>query len=143
MARRDPQEKKRISYAKDRRNAYAENDKSSRNAIRLNKRFPHRANRHRVQQVLRDAVGAAAADTADDVEERLGRRRPKSWRKHPDLPLGDWVESRLQRRLEIDADSPADERRLARVRQRRRRRAKFRTLRKAEIATKGTVERYW
>ena len=75
MARRDPRDKKRISYANNRRNAYAENDKSSRNAVRLNKRFPHRADRHRVQRILRDAVGAPADGAADEVEERLGRRR--------------------------------------------------------------------
>ncbi|GAA4153496.1 hypothetical protein [Actinomadura keratinilytica] len=143
MARRDPRDKKRISYANNRRNAYAENDKSSRNAVRLNKRFPHRADRHRVQWILRDAVGAPADGAADEVEERLGRRRPKSWRKHPDLPLGDWAEIRLERRLELEPGSPANERRLARVRQSRRRRAGLRTLRTAEIATKGTVERNW
>ncbi|MGH3242413.1 MAG: hypothetical protein ACRDNL_18700 [Spirillospora sp.] len=153
MARRSPQEKKRISYAKDRRNAYAENDKSSRNAVRLRKRFPNRANRHRVQQILLDATGSPDRDTADEVNDRLARRRPKKWRKEPGLPLGDWVESRLQRRLRLeenndndndnDGDGSANERRLARVRDRRRRRAKLRTLKKAHVATKGTVERRW
>ncbi|GLZ13200.1 hypothetical protein Acsp04_34350 [Actinomadura sp. NBRC 104425] len=116
---------------------------NSGNAVRLNKRFPHSANRHRVQQVLRGAVGAPADGAADEVDERLGRRRPKRRRKHPDLPLGDWVEIRLERRLEVEPDSPADERRLARVRERRRGRAELRTLRTAETATKGTVERNW
>lgn len=143
MTPRSPQEKKRISYAKDRRNAYAENDKTSRKAVRLNKRFPHRANRHCVHQLLQTATGSAGTDTAHEAEERLARRRPKSWRKHPDLPLGDWVESRLQRRLRLDCDSPANEQRLARVQRRRRRRAKLRSLRTAEVATKGTVERHW
>ena len=36
--RSSPQEKKRLSYAKDRRNDYGENDKSSRKNIRRNKR---------------------------------------------------------------------------------------------------------
>ncbi|WUI00861.1 hypothetical protein OHR68_03315 [Spirillospora sp. NBC_00431] len=157
MARRSPQEKKRISYAKDSRNAFAENDKSSRNAVRLNKRFPNRANRHRVQQILLDATGSPDHETANDVDERLARKRPKKWRKEPGLPLGDWVESRLQRRVRLDdngkdettgegegdGESRANERRLARVQQRRRRRAKLRTLKKAHVATKGIVERRW
>ena len=42
MARRSPQEKKTLSYAKDRRNDYGENDKSSRKSIRRNKRVPNR-----------------------------------------------------------------------------------------------------
>lgn len=33
MKRRSPQEKKRLSYAKDRRNDYGENDKSSRKNV--------------------------------------------------------------------------------------------------------------
>lgn len=141
--RRSPQEKKQISYAKDRRNAYAENDKTSRKAVRLNKRFPNRANRHRLQQILHGVTGAPDTDAAYGVDERLARQRPKTWRKEPGLPLGDWVESRLQRRLRLDAESLANERRLARVQDRRRRRAKLRTLNEANVATKGTVERYW
>ncbi|UGT42762.1 hypothetical protein LTV02_04940 [Nocardia yamanashiensis] len=43
VRRKSPQEKKSLSYAKDRRNDYGENDKSSRRNIRRNKRFPHRA----------------------------------------------------------------------------------------------------
>jgi hypothetical protein len=142
VARRGPQDEKKISYAKDRRNAYAENDKSSRNAVRLNKRFPHRANRHHIQQILQDATGRPDTNTAHKAEERLARRRPKSWKKHPGLPLGDWVESRLQRRLQLDGDSPANEQRLARVQQKRRR-TKLRSLKTAAVATKGTVERHW
>ncbi|QKW39373.1 hypothetical protein HUT06_39510 [Actinomadura sp. NAK00032] len=142
MKSRSPQEKKQLSYAKDRRNAYAENDKSSRNAVRLNKRFPNRANRHRLHQILQDAAGSPDMGKAVEVEERLLRRRPKAWRKEPGLPLGDWVESRLQRRLRLEDDARADERRLARVR-RRGRRVKLRTLLKAHVATEGIVERRW
>ena len=43
MARKSPQEKKALSYAKDRRNNYGENDKSSRRNIRRNKQTPERA----------------------------------------------------------------------------------------------------
>ncbi|GAA1896275.1 hypothetical protein [Actinomadura bangladeshensis] len=143
MRSRDPGEKKRLSYAKDRRNAYAENDKSSRNAVRLNKRFPNRANRHRLQRILRDATGSPDAGRAGEVEERLARRRPKTWRKEPGLPLGDWVESRLQRRLRREGGGSVDEQRLARVERRRSHRAKLRSLTRAQVATEGTVERRW
>ncbi|MEU8804329.1 hypothetical protein [Spirillospora sp. NPDC048819] len=143
MRSRSPQEKKQLSYAKDRRNAYAENDKSSRNAVRLNKRFPNRANRHRLNQLLQEAAGRPDIVKAVEVEERLTRRRPKMWRKEPDLALGDWVESRLQRRIRLEDDGRADEQRPARVRRRRSRRAKLRTLPTARVATKGTVERSW
>jgi hypothetical protein len=41
--RRSPQEKKALSYAKDRRNDYGENDKSSRKNIPPNQTGPERA----------------------------------------------------------------------------------------------------
>ena len=47
-----PQEKKRLSYAKDCRNVYGESDKGSRISIKRNKTFPNRAYRHRVTQAL-------------------------------------------------------------------------------------------
>jgi hypothetical protein len=75
--RRSPQEKKALSYAKDRRNAYGENDKSSRRNIPLRKRLVNRANRHAAQQQLREASGAAEAERAESVEERLRDTRPK------------------------------------------------------------------
>ncbi|MFI6515309.1 hypothetical protein ACIBF1_07080 [Spirillospora sp. NPDC050679] len=143
MARRSPQEKKLLSYAKDRRNGYAENDKTSRKAVRLHKRLPNRANRHRLHQSLQAATGSPDDDAAYEAEERLARRRPKKWRKDPDMPLGDWVESRLQRRLQLQEGSPANERRLAQVQKRRQRRTKYRTLRTASLATKGDIERRW
>lgn len=115
----------------------------SRNAVRLNKRFPNRANRHRLQRILRDATGTLDTDRAGEAEERLARRRPKTWRKEPGLPLGDWVESRLQRRLRQQGDGSADEQRLAKVERRRSRRARLRSLTRAQVATKGTVERHW
>ncbi|MFD0527546.1 hypothetical protein ACFQ1I_10530 [Kitasatospora arboriphila] len=45
MVRRTPREKKRLSYLKDRRNAFGENDKSSRTSIRRRKRAVNSANR--------------------------------------------------------------------------------------------------
>jgi hypothetical protein len=86
--RRSPRAKKALSYAKDRRNAYGENDKSSRKNIPLRKRLVNRANRHAAQQQLREASGLADAECAERVEVRLRGTRPKVWRKRPDLPLG-------------------------------------------------------
>ncbi|WP_194828528.1 hypothetical protein [Nocardia sp. XZ_19_231] len=47
VRRRSPQEKKSLSYAKDRRNGYGENDKSSRKNIPRNKRIRNRVDRRR------------------------------------------------------------------------------------------------
>lgn len=119
MVRLTPQEKKRLSYAKDRRNNYGENDKSSRKNIRRNKRAPHRANRHHAHQVLGEAAGALAVDAADTAEQRLLAKRPKSWKKWPDMPLGDFVVGGLQRRLRLGIDDAASvAARIGRIRQR-------------------------
>jgi hypothetical protein len=85
--RRSPQEKKALSYARDRRNMYGENDKSSRKNIPLRKRMVNKANRNAVQQQLRQAVGVTAVERAERAEERVRGARRKTWRKHPDLSL--------------------------------------------------------
>ncbi|MGW6062973.1 hypothetical protein [Streptomyces sp. NPDC055189] len=110
MRRKSPQEKKRLSYRKDRRNAYGENDKSSRKSIRRNKRASNSANRRLEHLALtqggrsRDTADADAG--ADAIEQRLARRRPKSWKKFPDAPLGQVVAKALERRARIPSQRP-------------------------------------
>ncbi|GII26465.1 hypothetical protein [Planosporangium mesophilum] len=94
MRLRSPQEKKALSYARDCRNVYGENDKSSRTSIRRRKRLPHRANRRHDRQTLTGCVGVPAPGLAEAVEVRLRGRRRASWRKCPDLPLGLVVKAR-------------------------------------------------
>ena len=65
--RRSPQEKKRLSYTKDRRNNYGENDKSSRTSIAHHKRRRHRTERHHAHQQLSTALGPVD----ELVEERV------------------------------------------------------------------------
>lgn len=113
-ARRSPQEDKQLSYAKDRRNNYGENDKSSRTSIWLRKRLVNRANRHHDRQVLSSVAGI---DDADDVEQKVFAKRRKRWRKCPDLALGVHVESALMAR---QAHTPGQERIEASLRRLRR-----------------------
>jgi hypothetical protein len=87
--RRSPQEKKALSYAKDRRSIYGENDKSSRKNIPLRKRLVNKANRHAMQQQLHQAEGLVDLDRVDLAE--VSRARPKVWRKRPDVPLGEYL----------------------------------------------------
>ncbi|MBB5850821.1 tyrosine-type recombinase/integrase [Amycolatopsis umgeniensis] len=94
MGRKSPQEKKRLSYAKDRRNRYGVNDKSSRKNIPRHKRRVNRANRHREQQVL---GGVVNVESAADAEESLLRVRPQRWQKWPDATLGATVGWKLTR----------------------------------------------
>lgn len=89
--RRSPQEKKLLSYRRDRRNAYGGNAKSSRRNIPLSKRLPHRANRNAVQRILRAAAGRVDVDGPDPAgpaaahPASIGARRPAiAW---PGSPL--------------------------------------------------------
>jgi hypothetical protein len=87
--RRTPQDEKRLSYAKDCRNTYGQNDKASRRAIPRAKALGHRANR-RV---------ARAALSGPDAEAALGLLRSRStWRKAPDTPLGQVIRRTLEAR---------------------------------------------
>lgn len=125
MERKSPQQKKLLSYLKDGRNGYGENDKSSRRNIRRNKRAVNSANRRREHLALAAFAGADSADAADSAEaadepgsdtidRALHRHRPKRWRKSPDLPLGQEVIGILERR--VDKGTDAEERARARIR---------------------------
>ena len=68
MTKKTPQEKKRLSYERDRRNAYGENDKGSRKSIPLRKRNVVRAYRKLTKQRLaKNELGLdlERAETAD------------------------------------------------------------------------------
>ncbi|MDX8352356.1 hypothetical protein [Cognatiyoonia sp. IB215182] len=80
-----PQEKKAFSYAKDRRNCYGENDKSSRKNIPLSKAKAVRAVRRA------DKVKLQAAPFSDEV---FGERIKPRWRKSPDRALGAMLDYR-------------------------------------------------
>ena len=88
--RRSPQEKKALSYARDRRNAYGENDKASRKAIPARKAKAHRKERRAAASALQGAQEAAVLEARLDAF--LGSRSRKDvWRKKPDRPLGEHV----------------------------------------------------
>jgi hypothetical protein len=107
--RRSPQDDKALSYAKDRRNNYGENHKSSLRNIALRKRLRLRAERHRVRQALGTARGRPNAARNQQVDEQSNlRSNPKAatFRKQPDRPLGDDVIARLQRRADEGIANP-------------------------------------
>jgi hypothetical protein len=92
--RRSPQEKKRLSYERDRRNVYGENDKSSRKNIPRSKARTHRAHRANI----RNAIASSDPVSPDALEARVRSIRRKSWLKLPDEPLGDVVRDKLAKR---------------------------------------------
>lgn len=100
-----PQEKKRLSLKRDRRNWFGENDKASRKAIRRNKARVNRVNRHAAATELTRALGAPDLDAADTVEATVRGRRPVQWRKQADLPLGEVIEERRSFRAAHSPDA--------------------------------------
>jgi len=71
LARKSPQEKKRLSLRKDRRNTYGENSKASRKAIPRHKKAQRRAARRIEKQVL-SAGSHPEIDLGDAVNVRMG-----------------------------------------------------------------------
>lgn len=84
---RSPQEKKRLSYAKDRRNTYGENSKSSRTSIRFRKQWVNGTYRSSVH----DALASPERDP-DDIADAVNAVRRKEWKKWADQPLGEVLE---------------------------------------------------
>jgi hypothetical protein len=96
--RKTPQEKKRLSYEKDRRNTYGESPHGARLSIPQRKAYRNRANRHRQELALRQPPARFDEDSADRIEADVFHYAPKFWHKHPDRPLLTVVEMRLERR---------------------------------------------
>jgi len=94
-----PQEKKRLSYAKDRRNTYGENSKASRKGIPLSKAKSIRADRHAQETLLATATIASSPDELSDVELQVRTVGPRQWKKSPDKPLGEVLARRRQRKI--------------------------------------------
>jgi hypothetical protein len=91
-----PQQKKRESYGKDRRNAYGENSKSSRKNIPRSKRAVAAANRIQASQALRQPV--SGSDSLESVQNAVESKRPKRWRKSPDVSLKEHLERQKKHR---------------------------------------------
>ncbi|MCR6486129.1 hypothetical protein M8542_25190 [Amycolatopsis sp. OK19-0408] len=98
MRRKTPQEKKRLSYLKDRRDDYGENAKSTRKNLPRSKAFARRTNRARESVALRAARGVPDEARAEAAEQRILRRRRQVKRKWADTTLAEYVEWKLERR---------------------------------------------
>ncbi len=98
MRRKTPQEKKRLSYLKDRRDDYGENAKSSRKNLPRSKAFARRSNRAHESLTLRAATGNPDDVRAEAAEQRLLSRRRRVKRKSGDTALADYLDWKLDRR---------------------------------------------
>lgn len=92
-----PQQKKKHSLAKDCRNRYGENDKSSRKNVRRSRAFQHRKYRHNVQQAIVNAL-ANDVEGAEGVDDAVSVVRRGNWEKAGDTPLGQVIADKMERR---------------------------------------------
>ena len=95
-----PQDEKRASLTKDRRNDYGENAKASRKNIPRKKARGKRAYRRRVHEALRGAAAAPGDEASLDTSERqiAEARSLREFPKSPDLALGQHIEKQKRRR---------------------------------------------
>jgi hypothetical protein len=93
--RRSPQEKKQISYKKDRRPQGGESVHGARRAIPWHKRNVNEDFRRKVKQTVR----TGALRESDDMDAALKSIKRKNWKKYPDAPLGEMVNRKKPLRL--------------------------------------------
>jgi hypothetical protein len=103
MKRRTPQEKKRLSYERDRRNVYGEAPHAARKSIPLRKAERNSSNRHFQNAQLSYTGPTPDEDVLDELESRVHHRVPKEWEKYPDAPLGKVISQKLDDREEMRA----------------------------------------
>ena len=98
--RKTPQEKKELSYEKDRRNVYGANDKATRKIIPFRKAKRNRAYRKKVNDILTKSESEIDLKEIELVENKVKTVKNGYWKKCPDAPLGKVVKRKLERREE-------------------------------------------
>jgi hypothetical protein len=102
---KSPQEKKRLSLDLDCRNIYGENPQASRRNIRAGKQRGHKVERQNAKAALGPVKGMPDEESA--VEHELRARnlaiqaRRKSFKKTPDLPLGEVLKRKQLKRKQV------------------------------------------
>jgi hypothetical protein len=97
-----PQDKKRLSLLKDRRNSYGENSKSSRKNIPLSKQRSsqnQRSQRNKLNALITNQIDE---DFSSEIESTMinayRHKRLKGFKKVPDIRLNDHIKRKLERR---------------------------------------------
>ena len=93
---RSPQEKKALSYVRDRRNGVAESRSIAHRAISKRKALANQAFRSASRGVLTKELRGHA--DLEDIDSHVSRTGSMAWRKIPDMPLASYVEFRLRSR---------------------------------------------
>lgn len=94
-----PQHKKKLFYAKDRRNRYGENPDASRRGIRIRKRHARRSRRRNATQEL-SGIHDSSETASDDLPTTVTHAPVQTWQKTADTPVGEVTMRNLQRNIE-------------------------------------------
>ncbi len=101
---KNPEEKKRLSLKRDRRNVFGENSKASRKNIARGKQRRLMAERRQIAQVLGKLTGQIDDDVASDAELQVKltvtHSKNRGFEKMPDKPLGEVIQRKMKRRRE-------------------------------------------
>ena len=84
-----PQEKKIRDYTNQRKNAYCENDKSSRNAIRKRKRWVNRAYRKSIKNIVR-----CSSFNEEQIDDLVAKTEKHGWKKFPNTLIIDLLDNK-------------------------------------------------
>lgn len=98
MKRLTPQEKKALSYERDRRNTYGEAPHAARKGIPLSRAKRSRNIRRSQNQTLHDAPLLTNRDDLELMESQLHHRPLNNWKKNPDRPLGEVLAKKMRDR---------------------------------------------
>ncbi|MFZ0950681.1 MAG: hypothetical protein WAN17_00365 [Candidatus Sulfotelmatobacter sp.] len=95
---KNPEAKKRLSLARDRRNRFGENSKSSRKNVQRGKQHRHMDERRTVPEVLGQLKGEVQEEQAAEAElkarTRITDSERRGFKKRPDAPLGVVLETK-------------------------------------------------
>ncbi len=99
---RTPQEKKELSYKKDRRNNYGESRVASVKGIRKRKSTTNRILRRGNKRVAELSIISIVSDTNDKAIIELAKMaiKKKRWKKAPDVSLGQYVKEQKQKAVQ-------------------------------------------
>lgn len=88
-----PQEKKQLSYLKDRRNVYGENSKASRRLIPLYKAIENRDIRRKSKQSIA-LLSNSDEEKSNLLESNIKKNIAKigGWKKSSDMSLGEFLQ---------------------------------------------------
>jgi hypothetical protein len=99
MKKRTPQEKKLLSYEKDRRNRFGQNDKAARKLIPTHKAKSRRRYRHAAAAIARQAVADVDDRSQIQAEARTALVDKRRWQKCPDVALKEAIQGKKEWRV--------------------------------------------